>query len=242
VRRQFLGLAAPAQSSCPVDLSFSYLIAQRYLFDHSIQAGAKTKAGDPTIGNVILTHLQQDTAGYHQLNDGGDQILLNYRATDSVAPQLTLREVLQGNKLNPDLVRGKIVLIGTTDESYGDLHLTPYSQDRFDKMPGVVIQAHMVSQIISAVLDKRPLIWWFPKWGEVIWIGVWTLTGSMIVWRLKSPPMIWLVTGGAIAILFGCCYGLLLMGGWVPLVPPALTLIATSAWVVIDPQLRKENH
>jgi CHASE2 domain-containing sensor protein len=73
----------------------------------------------------------------------------------------------------PNLVKGRIVLIGTTAESFKDSFPTSYrASQRSQKMPGVMIQAHMVSQIINAVLEQRPLLWWWPSWGELSGFGV----------------------------------------------------------------------
>jgi CHASE2 domain-containing sensor protein len=81
-------------------------------------------------------------------------IALTIRSQD-FAPQVTLTQVLKG-QLNPDAVKDRIVLIGVTAPSAKDYFFTPYSAaHRFEqKMPGVVVQAQMVSQIISAVLDQ----------------------------------------------------------------------------------------
>jgi CHASE2 domain-containing sensor protein len=87
----------------------------------------------------------------------------------------------------------------------------------------------MTSQIISAVLDERPLLWWLPEWLEVIWIGSWSLVGLAIIvaWDLVKQRIVAIAI--ALIILFGCCWLFLLFGGWLPLIPPALTLVITGA-------------
>ena len=104
-----------------------------------------------------LKRFVADTGGY-QLPQGeaeGHQILINYRS--SKFRQVSLRNLLN-HSLDaqlPDLVQERIILVGV---NYQDLHQTPYSQGRWpEKMPGVVVHAHMISQILSAVLD-RPLL------------------------------------------------------------------------------------
>jgi CHASE2 domain-containing sensor protein len=42
----------------------------------------------------------------------------------------------------------------------------------------------MVSQIISAVKDKRPLLSVLPIWGEILWIWSWSAIGSAITRNL----------------------------------------------------------
>jgi len=115
--------------------------------------------------------LEPDTGGYHELDALGYQVLLNYRSSDSVAEQVTLTDILSDSIAElPNLVKDRIVLIGTTAKSLR-LFSHPYSAGQWSQeMPGVVIQAHMVSQILSAVLDRRPLLWWLPQWGETLWV------------------------------------------------------------------------
>ncbi len=43
---------------------------------------------------------------------------------------------------------------------YRDFHLTPHSQNFRYRMSGGKIHAHMLSQLFSATLDGRPLLWW----------------------------------------------------------------------------------
>ncbi len=72
---------------------------------------------------------------------------------------------------------GRIVLIGTIAPDYEDYHRTP-----FGEISGVEIQAHMISQLVSAVLQNRPILRWLPQQGE--WIVVWMFSflGSVPLW------------------------------------------------------------
>jgi len=234
IRRQLLGMAKDEKSFCQTETSFSFRIAQLYLAAKSIQS-KRTLEGDLQIGNVVFKKLQPHTGGYHQLDALGFQVLLNYRSADSVAKQVTLTEILS-NVIDaelPNLVKGRIVLIGTTAESFKDSFPTSYrASQRSQKMPGVMIQAHMVSQIINAVLEQRPLLWWWPSWGETLWVWSWSVVGGVLVLYYRSPLHLVLTSSAALGTLYGVCFILLLKGGWVPLVPSGLTLIATGGSVV----------
>jgi CHASE2 domain-containing sensor protein len=94
-------------------------------------------------------------------------------------------------------------------------------------MPGVLIQAQMVSQILSAVLDKRPVLGVWPAWGEILWIWGWSFAGGALVWGWRKQLHRGVTIVGAIVILSGICYILLIQGSWVPLVPSALALVMT---------------
>ena len=235
IRRQLLAMAKDPTSFCATDTSFSLRVARSYLAAKGIQY-KRNPEGDLQIGSVVFKKLEPDTGGYHQLDALGYQVLLNYRSSDSVAKQVTLEEILSDSITAelPNLVKDRIVLIGTTAKSFKDYSPTPYSAGQWpQEMPGVDIHAHMVSQILSAVLDQRPLLWWLPQWGETFWVWSWSLVGGVLVWRFRSPLHLALASGAALGTLYGLCFVLLLKGGWVPLVPSALALAVTGASLVV---------
>lgn len=234
VRRQLLGMAKDPKSFCSPDTSFSFRVALTYLSAQGVQYKF-TPEGNFQIGSVVFKKLEVDTGGYQQLNALGYQVLLNYRSSDSVAEQVPLYDILSGSldAELPNLVKDRIVLIGTTAKSFKDYFPTPYSADYWSgELPGVVIHAHMVSQILGAVLDQRPLLWWLPQWGEILWIWGWSLVGGVLVWCCRSPLHLGLASSAALGTLCGLYFVLLLKGGWIPLVPSALVLVATGGSVV----------
>jgi CHASE2 domain-containing sensor protein len=99
-------------------------------------------------------------------------------------------------------------------------------------MPGVILHAQMVSQILSAVLDGRTLMWIWPFWGEVLWVWGWSFVGGVLAWRFRSLGALALTVGVTLGVLYGLCFSLITQGGWVPLVPSALTLVATGGSVI----------
>jgi CHASE2 domain-containing sensor protein len=232
IRRQLLGMAKDPNSYCSTDKSLSLRVALTYLATlptKEIQYKL-TPERDLQIGSVMFKKLEPDTGGYHQLDMLGYQVLLNYRSSDAVAKQVTLYDILSGSLDTelPKLVKGRIVLIGTTAKSFKDYFPTPYtSGESSEEMPGVIIHAHMVSQILSAVLDRRPLLWWLPAWGETFWIWGWSVVGGLLVWQLRSPLIQGLASGAALVTLYGFCFVFLLNGGWVPLIPSAFALVIT---------------
>lgn len=234
IRRQLLGMAPDPKSFCSTDTSFSFRVALNYLSSLGIESKL-TPENKPIperywqIGNVVFKKLESDAGGYQQIDALGYQVLLNYHCSDCVA-QVSLYDILNGSLDDrlPNLVKDKIVLIGTTAKSFEDYFPTPYSAGQSEEeLPGVIIHAQMVSQIISAVLDGRTLLWWLPGWGETVWIWSWSVVGGILV-GLRSPVRV----GGAIVfaliILPGLCFIVLLLGGWIPLVPSALALLLTS--------------
>lgn len=220
IRRQILGMT-PAEH-CNTDESLSYQLAARYLAQLDLDA----RIADQTLylGHQPISRLERHTGFYHRDLGEGYTLPINYRQVSSIGTTVSLRDLLNGI---PDadlssLVEGRIVLIGTTARSFGDYHST-----LFGELPGVMIQAHMVSQMTSAVLDDRPLFWALPLWGDGLWMMVWaSLSGGLVWYRLFEQwnilGLLALMTG-----MGGLCYGVLLLGGWLPLIPTAIAIIAT---------------
>ena len=180
VRRHLLDMNPSNESSCPTRRSFSLQIASQYLEKQGIPSKI-TADKYYQLGSVVFKPLKNPTGSYQKFDDLGHQILLNYRS-GGIAEQITLGQVLQG-KFKPDLFKDKVVLIGTDALSTRDYLLTPYSQGTtpHKEVPGIIIQTEMVSQILSAVLDERPLLWFLPVWGEAIWIWSWSVIAGIVV-------------------------------------------------------------
>ncbi|MBD2665318.1 putative Chase2 sensor protein [Richelia sinica FACHB-800] len=236
IRRQFLGMTPSDQ--CYTDQSFSLRIALLYLETKNVSPIKLTPDKKTLqIGKVFFPKLVSDAGGYQlpREEELGYQILLNYRSlktVESIAQQISLTDILEDAQKDrlPSLVNDHIILIGTTAPSSNpDFHMTPYGE----KIPGVFIQAHMVSQIISAVLDPRPLLWWWPPIWEIIWVWLWALVVGILIEYWRSPLRRTLVVGIAIAILYGLCFFAFTQGGWLPLIPSTLSLFFTSACVAI---------
>ncbi|HEY9729725.1 MAG TPA: CHASE2 domain-containing protein, partial [Chroococcales cyanobacterium] len=228
-------LAVGKASPCQSQYSFNFQLATRYLADRGIEL--KTTHDEYLqLGTTVFKTLEKDTGGYNNLDARGHQLILNYRASNQIAETVTLSEILS-DRVNPNLVKDRIVLIGTTASSFhDDRWRTPYSESRWPirTTTGIEIQAHMLSQILSAVLDGRPLIWCWSKLGEAIWIGFWAFVGGMVAWRSTSLPRLVGLGGVALGVLYGSCLGLLIWQGcWVPLIPSALVLVVSGGSVVV---------
>ncbi|NJR49448.1 MAG: CHASE2 domain-containing protein [Leptolyngbyaceae cyanobacterium CSU_1_3] len=233
VRRQLLAMAPNPNSLCVTDISFSLRVAQSYLLEQNIQV-ERDSQGEVRIGRAIFKQLEPQTGGYQKLDDLGYQVLLNYRSSKAVSAQVTLTDLFNLSEAElSTLIKDRIVLIGTTAQSFKDYSPTPYSSAQgSEQMPGVMIHAHMVSQVISAVLDQRPLLWWLPPWGVTLWVGAWSLVGGVLVLWIRSPLRLGLASSAALGTLVGVCFIVLPKGGWMPLIPAALSLVATGGSVV----------
>ncbi|MCC5660811.1 CHASE2 domain-containing protein [Nostoc sp. XA010] len=245
LRRHLLAMQpADVTSPCTARYALNAQLAFHYLEAKGISA--QYTDGDLQLGNVIFKRLQPQMGGYQQADTGGYQILLNYRSFQNspgeIAPRVTLTDVLRG-KVNAEQVKDRIVLIGTTAQSFRDYSPTPYMTEQgfSEEIPGVILQAQMVSQLVSAVMDGRPLISVLPVWGEVLWVWSWSVVGGAIsiagsvaiAPSDRSRLYLVLAGGGVLGVLYVFCLILFYQGIWVPLVPSALVLVATGGTVAI---------
>lgn len=237
IRRHLLALTPPPSSPCTASYAFSVQLVLRYLADQNIFLQF-TPDGVWQLGKLRFRPIEAHTGGYQGIDAWGHQILLNYRSYDSptqIAPQVTLAQVL-GGRINTNAVKNRIVLIGTVAESFQDYSLTPYktNRDATQKIPGVILQAQMLSQLLSAVLDGRPLLWTWLLWQETFWVLGWSITGAVLAWSIQRLPYLAIACGVSIAGLYGICLIILIQwGGWIPLVPAAIALISSTGSVVI---------
>jgi CHASE2 domain-containing sensor protein len=233
-------MGVPATSPCTTPYALSFQLATHYLKAE----GITPKLTQPEIWvrrrkKALTTNyrLKAPMGGYKKADTWGNQILLNYRSyrsLDKIAPIVTLTDVLQ-DKVQPELVKNRIILIGAHHSQSNDYFLTPYSQDNSpaQQIPGVILHAQMVSQILSAVLDGRPLLTILPPWGDILWIWGWSGVAGILAWRLNSPIHVAIASAMALVILYGGCYYLFTQGIWIPLVPSALAIVGTSGGAIV---------
>ncbi|MEH2251356.1 CHASE2 domain-containing protein [Nostoc sp.] len=231
MRRHILFMNQEATSLCPAPYAFSLELASLYLRPSGIQPKF-TPQGNLQLGKTIFPNLKSHTGGYQNI-DGIGQILLNYRSSKEIAQHVKLTQFLSST-INPSAIKDKIVLIGVTAKGDSpDTWPTPYGTALDEQMPGVLVQAHMVSQILSAVQDGRPLLRVWSLWVGVVWIWGWSLVGGVLAWRKLSFPWLVLAISITSSVLYIVCFGLLISGAWVPFIPSALSLVATVALMSI---------
>jgi CHASE2 domain-containing sensor protein/tRNA A-37 threonylcarbamoyl transferase component Bud32 len=238
----FVGPDPATTTGCTTPFSLSFQLARSYLQQQGIEPRL-TPQEHLRFGDVVFKPLSPNSGGYRGLDSGGYQILLNYRSPDNLAPSLTLTEVLK-NQFDPNLVKNRIVLIGVTAPSEKDTFVTPYSsfQKRLEKMPGVEIHGHIVSQLLSAVLDGRSQFWFWPAWGEILWLWSWSLTGGFIVRITRNPTQLVLGESLALSVLVGSSVALFFASGWVPVAAPMLGAIATGTIVLAYSAYKAERE
>ncbi|KYC43102.1 serine/threonine protein kinase [Scytonema hofmannii PCC 7110] len=238
-RRHLLHLTLPVTSPCAAKYALSLQLALHYLDAQGIKSQV-TADGQLQIGKVLFKQLTTHISGYQNIDASGYQILLNYRSLRSpvdIAQQVSLREILE-DRVTPELinlVKDRIVIIGVSAVSAVDRWKTPYSATAIPsrkEIPGMFVQAQAIAQILSAVLDGRSLIWWWPSWLEALWVFGWSLLGGILAWCIHRPVYLGLAVAVELSLLFGICCIILINAGWIPLIPPALALIIVPVVVV----------
>ncbi|MEB3230097.1 MAG: CHASE2 domain-containing protein [Leptolyngbyaceae bacterium] len=228
--------------------SFAFQLATRYLASDNIIADANPN--DPEqmrLGQAPLPRLTPNAGQYHNLDNAGYQIMLDYRSGNRGVQTVRFTDVLNGN-INPSWVTDNIVMIGTTATSTRDRFLTPYSAnlegvESDGKMPGVVVHAQMVSQLLDLANGERLPRWYWPEAVEVIWILGWAIAGGTLAYYCRHPIL--LGSGGIalVVIISGASYTAFGQGGWIPTLTPCLvTLLAGGSTVAVQAYLTQRRQ
>jgi CHASE2 domain-containing sensor protein len=246
VRRQLLSYdlnLASFASPCTTPYSLSLHLAHQWLARNGVKPIGITENKEWQLGQAIFKQLASRTGGYQNLEAGRSQVLLNYRSPDQsgqIAKAISMTQVLE-HKVDPQLIEDKIVLIGYTAPIAKDYFNTPYG-----KMAGVWIHTHIISQLISTAKGERSLLWVLPQWGEFQWgdalfIWFWSFIGGVLAWRIRSVLYLILASSLTILVLYQVCLVIFNQGGWMPLIPSGLSLVATSSVLVymISPNRKK---
>ena len=239
-RRSLLGAHNPQQE---YRFSFTVRLAERYLAARGIELDNGLRDPDAMrFGKIELTRIQPNSGGYIRADAGGNQFLLNVRSGATPFRVLSLAQIKAG-QFDPNWIRGKIVLIGMMSFSAKDLASSgAIASINPGRIHGVEMQAHATSQILSAVLDQRPLLQvWADGW-EYLWIVAWGLLGMSLGRFVRSPWKMLFGLGVVIVSLIGVCYGLILLGWWVPIVPVVFVLVLNGAGLMATLFYRHEQE
>ncbi|MEO1377939.1 MAG: CHASE2 domain-containing protein, partial [Cyanobacteria bacterium J06635_10] len=175
--RRYLLLTYDPKSWDNVKFSLALHLAEAYLSSRNINIENGIHNPDAVrFGATEIPVFESNSGGYIKTDDGGIQMLMNFRNGKQRFRILSLHDIKK-NKFNRSWLQNKIVLIGVTATSTHDfLYTSAISGLELNgKMYGVEYHAQATSQIINAVLNKRPLLrTWSDKW-EYGWIIVWGL-------------------------------------------------------------------
>lgn len=237
VRRQILTQSPIDGAGCSTSQAFSLLLARRYLEqvggDRYAYRNPLVTHQLPAFGSVQFPRLAPFSSGYQGVDTSGYQVLLNYRSVAGSNPSEQVRDFAQhvtvedvlNHRISAKDVRDRVVLLGVTaTASRNDYFSSPYGT-----VAGVVVQGQMVSQILSAVLDGRPLLTTWPLLGDVLWILAWSWVGGAVVYFVRSSVPRLLLGGLVLGSIVGCYLVFLWVGHvWITVIPPAIAATLTG--------------
>lgn len=230
VRRALLGAKRP-ENDQKYAFSLALRLAEIYLNAEGIKLSNGIRDREAMrFGSTELPRFFPNSGGYVDADEFGVQILVNYRNSQKRFLTLSLNEI-KALETNPNTLRnifyGRIVLIGVTAPSIKDVINTSAigNLQPSGKVYGVEFHAHVTSQIISAVLDGRPVLNTWSKSWESIWIMGWGVL-AIYLGRLTQSPLKNLVYIAIFSLgLVSISYVSIILGWWIPVVPALLILI-----------------
>lgn len=233
VRRILLGTGRP---ETPGKFAFSLplLLAEIYLRAEGIEL--ENGIRDPRamrFGSAELPRFLPNTGGYVRADDFGVQGLLNFRSGGERFTTLSLEDIrdIEVGAIDGSVLRDRIILIGITSPSVKDFINTTAIADLNlpGKVYGVEFHAHVVSQILSTVLDGRPTLKTWSEGWEYLWIIGWGVFAIALGQLTPSPLKNFLSIGIASIGLMGISYAFILWGWWIPVAPALIVLVTNGA-------------
>ena len=242
VRRALL-TAEDSEAEGTIKAGLATQVALKYLENKDIElTPVNPERQKFQLGKVTFLPLSRREAGYANNELGGYQVLMNWRGPQSAFINVSMQAVLTG-QIPADLMRDRMVFIGSTATSTNDFFKSPYSNSRFSNSgltAGVVVHANIASQLVRGALEGRPNLRGLTDVWQGIWIGVWSLLGAGGSWliatlgskregqsNLFSSRILWTTLGSG-GILVGGAYGLFLGGLLIPVVPPLVALVTSA--------------
>ncbi|HEY9809851.1 MAG TPA: CHASE2 domain-containing protein [Halomicronema sp.] len=239
IRRGFLYLS---DADKEMIFSLGFRLSLIYLEKEGIEPVMMPDKVRIKLGKVTFSPFSSNDGGYVGAADQGYQVLLNYRGPKGTFKTVSLSQVLN-NQVSPNLMRDKVVLIGSTAKSLKDYLLTPYSSNLLtipEPMAGVEVHANIISQIIGGALNGRPLLKTMSDPLEWVWILSWSFVGATLTchWRYKEgvAKISFSRTTGSIllygGVLVGVVYVAFLNAWWVPIIPPLISLVSSTVVIM----------
>ena len=232
LRRALLSLIAP-------NGDVKQGLAARLTLDYLYQQGIEPEMLDDRglllrLGKGRIERFEMNDGGYVQADDGGFQVLMNYRGDHTQFESVPITEVLAG-ELTDEMVRDRIVLVGSTAISINDLFYTPLTGEQ--QVAGVYIHAYVIKQLLDTVKGQM-FLRTVPDYAEWLWTGFWVVAcigigRSMFQSKsIRSGVLAWQLLTRLLALGSGICiagYALFIAGWWLPIALPMTAVGATMA-------------
>jgi|HubBroStandDraft_6_1064221.scaffolds.fasta_scaffold19394_2 adenylate cyclase len=165
--------------------------------------------------------------------DSLGQMLINYQGPWGTFHHYSIADVLQKG-LDPEIFKGKLVLIGATATGIGDLRATPFGGTNY---PGVEIHANVIDNILNDRFLKRDA-----RSALIDALLIFTFGIPLGIWMALVQPR-WMWFGAALLIpLVAVDYEAFLRGWWLNFTIPAMTLTGNVLLVSLYRALVEEKE
>jgi len=217
------------------DVFFSLALRLALLYLSSENIAPQSDHTNPEylrLGPTTIQPFEANDGGYVSADAGGYQFLLDFKGLPKGFKSYSLTEALE-KKIDPETIKGRIVIVGVTAESVKDFFYTPFSRGHTasQQISGTALHAHIVSQLLrfgfgSSSPQSTP-----NEWVELLWILFWSLAGGSVSVRIRSAWRFILIASAGLLVLGLVGYVMFLRGWWIPLIPSALTWLVSAAIV-----------
>lgn len=211
------------------------LVSKYLSHQHIFIQNSTNKSLEWSNGVPFPKPLDSNAGGYLKNDVGGYQFLLTYPAAASPFQGLNFTDVLERN-FDPNLIKNKIVLIGTCADATPDFLTTPFSHwiDGDQRVCGAAVHGYAVSQLLNWAEGKTPLqpsTW--PEWLEIAWIWVCCSVTSFLYRGLRSFTRFILVSLAGLVVISFFYFELFVNDVWIiiaaPLIGWQISLLLVSA-------------
>lgn len=216
---------------------YSVSLSLRLVMAYLAEEGITPQAGIPNpehirLGAVTFPPFEANDAFYANADNRGYQYILDFKGGADRFKTYSLSDVLEG-RIDPDVIRGNVVILGVNAESVKDEFLTPY--DRFtprgQATAGIAVHGYEVSQLLRAALEGDELMHFLSDRYENLWILIWGLMAAQFGLMAHSTLKFSLFTVAGLLLLASTTAIAFIYHWWLPVAPVAVAWI-TSAGLV----------
>ncbi|MEO0541125.1 MAG: CHASE2 domain-containing protein, partial [Cyanobacteria bacterium P01_A01_bin.105] len=222
-------------------LSFTVMIARQYLAPEKIilENGHR----DPEtmrFREAEIPQFRTNLGGYVRADARGNQTLINFRAGQAPFEQITY-QALMNNNVDPDLLTDRVVLVGYNAVSAKDVvTVAALPGVNPSLVPGVDVQAHAISQLLSATLDGRSFLRALPVLAEYGLLLASGLAGLLLARHKLRPSLHFLTVASSSSGLFLLFCSPIVVGWWLPTVPVVGAFLMNA--VVLYPMYQMQTR
>ena len=210
----------------PLQVALTYLAAEDVFI-----APAPENPEHFLIGESAFPPLPKNFGAYTNLDNAGYQFLIDYSRSAGSFPSFTLADLLE-QRIAPELLRNRVVLLGVNAESVKDSFITPTSHwpwSETPQIPGIAMHGIIVDQLIRASYgESLPFQAWSPMTEFGLLVAA-SLAGGLLGLRSTSVTrLLNIVLPGIVAFnLLGLV--LFLFDQWFPVLVTSLGLTISAS-------------